>query len=488
MRGWSFLLLGWLALEAGKVFAQSVWHLNYATSIGNGCYQLTISKDGQRGSAWKDQLLNLTEPFSLYYLLNFGSKDQGADGIAIVFHQDPLGYAAIGFQGADMGYASASYGNDSIAPSLIIEFDTYNNGSWLYNDIVDDHCQINAGGIPSWTLAFAVPTAGPGVNVEDNNYHLVQVTWDPVTMLLQVYFDCNLIQSLNVDLVNWLFAGNPIVYSGLTAATGKANNNQYFCELWHSAGNDLTFCPGTPVTLQASSNFQSISWSPTTGLSCANCLTPTANPPGPMTYVLTGTYNCLTVTDTVKLTVNCTPLPVELQYFDGYCSNGTVQLVWHTASELNNSHFEVERSDDGKNFETIARIQGAGTTSQPQRYTYRDANLPAGNYYYRLRQVDLDQTANYSSVIRVPCKGPITAAVFPNPAKERLMLRMVAEEQTARVQLMSLSGKTVFDLPLALDGQPQLFDFDLSNVPPGLYIMTVRTLQQAVNLPLAVSK
>ncbi|MCS6916308.1 MAG: hypothetical protein NZM08_01300 [Chitinophagales bacterium] len=480
-------LLLWLVPAASQLGAQSVWHLNYATSLGGGCFHLTKNKDGQRASVWNDQLLDLTKPFRLNYRLNFGNKDQGADGISIVFHQDPAGYAAIGYQGADLGYASASYGNDSIAPSLIIEFDTYNNGQWQYNDIVDDHCQINAGGIPSWTLAFAVPVAGPGVNVEDDAYHFVQVTWDPASMMLNVYFNCNLIQSLNVDLVNWLFAGNAMVYYGITAATGKANNNQYFCELWHTAGNDLTFCPGTPVALAASSNFQSVSWTPATGLSCTNCLNPVANPAGPMTYVFTGIYDCLTVTDTVKLIQDCTFLPVELQHFDGRCQQGVVELQWVTASERNNSHFEVERSADGSAFYTIGRVEGAGTSAEQNRYSFRDTAPLAGTSYYRLKQVDWDATATFSPVITARCNTGATASVFPNPSGGSFSLRLFgAEPQQVACRMLTPAGVTVKATILSVSGQPQLFDFDTSEVPPGIYLLVLYLTDQVITIPLAV--
>lgn len=472
---------------AGCLFAQSVWHTNNVTGIGGGCYQLTKNKDGQKGSLWNNQMLNLTEPFDLYMRLNFGTKDQGADGITVVLHQDPAGYAALGSPGADLGYASASYGNDSISPSLNIEFDTYNNGQWMYNDIVDDHCQINAGGIPSWTLAFGVPLLGAGGNVENGLYHLVHISWRPATQMLEVYFNCNLIQSLQVDLVNWLFAGNPYVYYGLTSATGEANNNHYFCELWHKAGNDMTFCPGTPVTLQATSNFQNVSWTPATGLSCTNCLTPVANPAGPMTYVLTGTYDCLVVTDTVKLIQDCTFLPVELREFEGYCKQGAVMLEWTTASELNNSHFDVERSADGTTFVAIGRVNGAGTTGVAQHYEFRDGAPLPGIAYYRLRQVDRDETATFSPVIAVTCPVPLAANVFPNPASDRIFLRLQAgQAQTAQVRCLALSGQALLQAELPVSVGTQVHEIGLNNLPPGLYVLLVQLADQRVALPLAV--
>lgn len=85
-------------------------------------------------------------------------------------------------------------------------------------------------------------------------------------------------------------------------------------------------------------------------------------------------------------------LPVELLYFR---VNGDV-LEWATASEENNSHFEVERSVDGRDFLAIGKVEGNGTTSERNEYKY---NIPQGAAYYRLKQVDFDGAYEYSDVV-----------------------------------------------------------------------------------------
>ncbi|MEL6925354.1 MAG: hypothetical protein AAFO94_15005, partial [Bacteroidota bacterium] len=84
------------------------------------------------------------------------------------------------------------------------------------------------------------------------------------------------------------------------------------------------------------------------------------------------------------------PLPVELTAFDLRQINQNVEISWETATEVNASHFDVERSIDGQNFETIGSVRAAGNSVSTQWYDLTDDDVFAGVYYYRLRQVDLD--------------------------------------------------------------------------------------------------
>ncbi|MEM9992033.1 MAG: hypothetical protein AAF738_09725, partial [Bacteroidota bacterium] len=86
------------------------------------------------------------------------------------------------------------------------------------------------------------------------------------------------------------------------------------------------------------------------------------------------------------------PVPVELVTFQVKAEDCLNTLWWQTASELNFSHFEVERSEDGMHFEQLTKVAGAGNTLQLQTYGYKDAVKTAGTYYYRLKSVDLDAT------------------------------------------------------------------------------------------------
>lgn len=80
-------------------------------------------------------------------------------------------------------------------------------------------------------------------------------------------------------------------------------------------------------------------------------------------------------------------------------------LTWSTASEINNKAFIVEKSVDGKDFSTIGRVKGAGTTLDGKRYRFLDVSASKGKAFYRLRQVNSDNSASYSRIINLDKEG-----------------------------------------------------------------------------------
>jgi hypothetical protein len=112
-------------------------------------------------------------------------------------------------------------------------------------------------------------------------------------------------------------------------------------------------------------------------------------------------------------------IPVELTSFAAEVNeNRNVVLNWTTATETNNQMFEIERSSDKTNFLTIGYVDGFGTTTEPQSYTYTDADINSGSYSYRLKQIDFDGHYAYSEVVDVVITGPFTFALnqnYPNP-------------------------------------------------------------------------
>ena len=93
------------------------------------------------------------------------------------------------------------------------------------------------------------------------------------------------------------------------------------------------------------------------------------------------------------------PLPVELIDFRAKeDAQQNVVLLWTTESESNNMHFVIERAADGRNFEMLETVNGNGTTTALQNYSYVDTK-PIAFAYYRLKQVDYDGSFEYSNVV-----------------------------------------------------------------------------------------
>lgn len=108
--------------------------------------------------------------------------------------------------------------------------------------------------------------------------------------------------------------------------------------------------------------------------------------------------------------------PVELTGFSGTYINGTVELKWETASEINNKGFEIERKT-GDIWSKIGNISGSGSTTEKQQYRFSDLQPSTGRNYYRLRQIDFDGTTSFSEVIEVNVI-PLDFVVkqnYPNP-------------------------------------------------------------------------
>ena len=99
----------------------------------------------------------------------------------------------------------------------------------------------------------------------------------------------------------------------------------------------------------------------------------------------------------------CEPisLPIELLYFKGVPSERHNHLTWSTASEHNNHYFEIEKTLDGIEFNTINRINGSGNSQTKIDYKFDDYNIDNNINYYRLKQVDFDGKFQYSDVISI---------------------------------------------------------------------------------------
>ena len=111
-------------------------------------------------------------------------------------------------------------------------------------------------------------------------------------------------------------------------------------------------------------------------------------------------------------------IPVELTSFTATTNGKEVILNWSTATELNNQGFEIQRSTEGEEFFTVGFVNGHGTTTEQQNYSYADRNLDDGKYYYRLKQVDYDGSYEYSDVVEVDFRAfnsYLLEQNYPNP-------------------------------------------------------------------------
>ena len=178
-----------------------------------------------------------------------------------------------------------------------------------------------------------------------------------------------------------------------------------------------------------------------------------------------------------------TNLPVELTSFTATATGETVALNWATASETNNAGFDVERSADGEAFTTIDFVAGAGTTTDPQTYRFVDPEPPfTGTVHYRLRQVDLDGTFEYSETITVE-RTPQAFALLPsapNPFRSTARLRYeLPDAASVSLQVYDLLGRRVATLVNREQAAGRYTaTLDGSRLAPGTYFVRLRAGEQ----------
>lgn len=175
------------------------------------------------------------------------------------------------------------------------------------------------------------------------------------------------------------------------------------------------------------------------------------------------------------------PLPVTMLSFTASVTKNDVKLEWTTATELNNSGFDVERrlSKDGDNWKKISFVPGSGTTSEPKSYTFQDKKLQTAGYKYRLKQIDLNGNYEYfaleSDVVIAP---PIVFSMsqnYPNPSnpKSKIDYQLPIDGMTT-IRLYDIVGKEV--LMIVNENKTAGYysaEFDGTNLASGAYFYRI---------------
>ena len=175
--------------------------------------------------------------------------------------------------------------------------------------------------------------------------------------------------------------------------------------------------------------------------------------------------------------LDCTVLPIELIDLRALAGDGEVEVQWRTASELNSSHFVVERSQDGSNFAPIGSVAASGTTQGLTEYGHVDRAPHTGPNYYRLRQVDLDGSTTYSYVVQASCHagGNVLGEPFPNPTSGNVAIPVTwSEGGTVEVVLLDAMGRWLSSEQLPIPNGLAVAEFPLGDRPAGTYLVEVR--------------
>ncbi len=171
-----------------------------------------------------------------------------------------------------------------------------------------------------------------------------------------------------------------------------------------------------------------------------------------------------------------TQVPVELNSITATADNENVLLSWTTATETNNKGFEIERKNSSdRNWQTVGFVQGNGTTTQTQSYSFFDAGLLAGDYLYRLKQIDFDGSYEYSSQVEVMVNSVLSFKLeqnYPNPFNPATTIKFnLPKDAVVTLKVYDALGAEVTTIVnQQLEAGYYKYDWNASGYASGRYI------------------
>jgi hypothetical protein len=183
------------------------------------------------------------------------------------------------------------------------------------------------------------------------------------------------------------------------------------------------------------------------------------------------------------LTGRYSVLPVTYESFNAILNNNSVSLSWTTSEDIDNDHFEVEKSFDQSNFSTTGFVLGAQSVNKGiAQYSFEDKDKEISNHtviYYRLKQVDTKGRYTYSVVKMVRISNmseqKISVQVMPNPYMDKLTVNFDSKNSgKAEIQMISASGTMVKKIESTINKGFNIVQVqNLSSQLPGMYVVNI---------------
>lgn len=186
--------------------------------------------------------------------------------------------------------------------------------------------------------------------------------------------------------------------------------------------------------------------------------------------------NTTTVLRRNVVNINSTdaPLPVQWRSFTASQTPSGNQLRWSTATEVNNNQFEVQRSNNGRTFETIGVVKGKGNSQKVTNYAFTDEVVSKGTVFYRLKQIDFDGKFEYSKTVSITVATPTSgiSQLSPNPFSNEMNVTIkAASSGTASVVVMDMVGKVHHSFTSEVNSGAQTIRFETADMPDGIYFV-----------------
>lgn len=191
--------------------------------------------------------------------------------------------------------------------------------------------------------------------------------------------------------------------------------------------------------------------------------------------------------DSISTTFNpTTPIPVELTSFDAVPNGRAAALSWSTASETNNSGFAIRHKAPGESsWSRVGFVEGEGTTTQPQQYSFSTDALDPGFHSFRLQQIDVDGTSTLTEPQEVLIKSAPMTVVGSNPMRSGQTAEVVLQPEAAQevdIAMYDVLGrriKTLYSGPVS-SSEPARVSFSTNGLASGMYFIRANgtTIQQ----------
>lgn len=181
-------------------------------------------------------------------------------------------------------------------------------------------------------------------------------------------------------------------------------------------------------------------------------------------------------------------LPVELLYFQAKANlDGMLVVSWATAVEINNDYFTIERSVNGKDWNAIKNVKGAGNSDITIQYEWV-GQATTGTVYYRLMQTDFDGSFSYSDIQSVTFEkeSQFQVSVYPNPATEYVVIEGITADAKPQVYLVNLQGQQL-NVSSIDQGANTRVDIP-SQLPAGTYGLVIQTGQNIQTQRIVIQK
>lgn len=184
-------------------------------------------------------------------------------------------------------------------------------------------------------------------------------------------------------------------------------------------------------------------------------------------------YNCSRIWVCAE---NICVLPVQYIFFTGKKDNDIVELNWATAGEKDASHFEIERSTDGVNFEKIGSVSASGNSNRVIDYSFIDIHPLSGNAYYRLKQVDYNGQYEYSKIININSVKNSEVQVIPNPNNGTFNVVVLgAPKEAYEISVLNSLGQAIYSTTGKSESSNITQAVNIQNLASGVYYVRVIT-------------